>query len=169
MHRTSLVQACHGEGADTTGFGSRTNEPVHWCWLLVNPFTPKSDQCQISPAASPEMLHHTVWRTWLFVAYLDERLLYYQFSLPRLYIYLRKVGRTYFLSLGVKGSNKPQQKSRQHSTTNTKRRMRTRRVNKKIYYSARKDFTCTPVAIHYTGGNPLLSSYNERVFIAPNT
>ena len=30
----------------------------------VDPFTPKSDQGQISPAASPEILHHTVWRTW---------------------------------------------------------------------------------------------------------
>ena len=29
-----------------------------------NPFTPKSDQCQIPPAASsPKILHHTVWRT----------------------------------------------------------------------------------------------------------
>ena len=26
----------------------------------VIPFTPESDQCQISPAASPEILHHTV-------------------------------------------------------------------------------------------------------------
>ena len=33
----------------------------------INPFTPKSDQCQISPAASPKVLHHTVWRTWLFI------------------------------------------------------------------------------------------------------
>ena len=30
--------------------------------------TPKSDQCQISPAASAEIFHHTVWRTWLFIA-----------------------------------------------------------------------------------------------------
>ena len=43
----------------------------------VYPFTPKSDQFQISPAASPEILHHTVWRTWVFKAYLDERRLYY--------------------------------------------------------------------------------------------
>ena len=28
--------------------------------FVFNPFTPKSDQCQISPAASPEILHHTV-------------------------------------------------------------------------------------------------------------
>ena len=28
-----------------------------------NPFTPKNDQFQISPAASPEISHHTVWRT----------------------------------------------------------------------------------------------------------
>ena len=40
---------------------------------LNNPFTPESDQCQISPAASPEILHHTVRRTWLFIAYSDER------------------------------------------------------------------------------------------------
>ena len=30
--------------------------------------TPKSDQFQFSPAASPEILHHTVWSTWLFMA-----------------------------------------------------------------------------------------------------
>ena len=39
----------------------------------VNPFTPKSDQFQISPPASPEVFHHTVGRTWLFTAYSDER------------------------------------------------------------------------------------------------
>ena len=39
----------------------------------LNPLTPKSDQLQISPAASPEILHHIVWRTWLFIAYSDER------------------------------------------------------------------------------------------------
>ena len=49
----------------------------------INPFTPKSDHFQISPAASPEILHHTVWRTWLVIAYSDKRWLYYQFSLPR--------------------------------------------------------------------------------------
>ena len=27
-----------------------------------------SDQFQISPAASPKILHHTVWRTWFFKA-----------------------------------------------------------------------------------------------------
>ena len=37
-----------------------------------NPFTPKSDQFQISPAASPEILCHRVWRTWLFITYSDE-------------------------------------------------------------------------------------------------
>ena len=30
-------------------------------------FPPKSDQFQISPAASPVLLHHTVWRTWLSI------------------------------------------------------------------------------------------------------
>ena len=35
----------------------------------INPFTPKCDQVQICPAVSPEILHHTVWRTWFFIAH----------------------------------------------------------------------------------------------------
>ena len=61
--------------------------------LLFNPFTPKSDQFKICPAASPEILHHTVWITWLFIANSDQILSYYQFSLPHLYIPVQKVGR----------------------------------------------------------------------------
>ena len=34
----------------------------------VNPFTPKSGQLQIPPAPSLEIQHHTVWRTWFFIA-----------------------------------------------------------------------------------------------------
>ena len=49
--------------------------------LLFNPFTPRS-------TSSAKILHHTVWRTWLFIAYSNERLIYYQFSLPHLYITL---------------------------------------------------------------------------------
>ena len=51
----------------------------------VNPFTPESDQCQNSPAASQEIWHHTVWRTWLFITYSDEKWLYYKFSLHHSY------------------------------------------------------------------------------------
>ena len=40
---------------------------VDFC--LIIPFTPESDQSQISPPAPPEILHHTVRRTWLFIAY----------------------------------------------------------------------------------------------------
>ena len=46
-------------------------------------FTHNSDQMyQISPSASPEILHHTKWRTWLFIAYSDENhnTYVYQFS-----------------------------------------------------------------------------------------
>ena len=50
----------------------------------ITPFTPKSDQSPISPAASPEILHYTVRRTWLFIAYSLERWLHYQFSLASL-------------------------------------------------------------------------------------
>ena len=88
-----------------------TNSLIHIIFELrvkggVNPFTPKSDQFQISPAASPEILHHTVWRTWLFTAYSDERWLHHQLSLLFLYISLEKVGRMYeFDLMGVKGLN----------------------------------------------------------------
>ena len=40
------------------GWGTRFPETV---FTLFNPFTPKSDQFQVSPAASPEIRHHTVW------------------------------------------------------------------------------------------------------------
>ena len=76
------------------------------CWWLdriFNPFTPESDQCQISPPAPPEILHHTVRRTWLFIAYADEKWLYYKFSLRHSYNRFWKVGRIHFLSSGVKG------------------------------------------------------------------
>ena len=69
-----------------------------WCHLLENwphPFTPKSDQCQLSPAASPVILCHTLWRTWLFISLLtpDKRLLYYQFSLLSLiHFSVRRLG-----------------------------------------------------------------------------
>ena len=70
----------------------------------INPFTTKSDQCQISPAASPIIVHHPVWRTWLFIAYSDERWLHYQFSLPHLYIFsLKRWENVLFESSGVKG------------------------------------------------------------------
>ena len=59
---------------------------LHHLYILFNPFTPESDQCQISPPAPPEILHHTVRRTWLFIAYSDERWLYNRLSLHHLYI-----------------------------------------------------------------------------------
>ena len=54
---------------------------------------------------SPKILHHTVWRTWLFITYSDERWLYYQFLLPHLYNHLSlgRLGGCTFFNLGVKG------------------------------------------------------------------
>ena len=71
----------------------------------LNPFTLKSDQCQISPAASPGILQHTVWRTWLFTAstkltddnITNSHYITYTFAFKRLGEWL------YFLNLGVKG------------------------------------------------------------------
>ena len=47
-------------------------------------FTPESDQVQISPASSPVIFHHTLWRTWLFLAYSDEKRLCYQIFIASL-------------------------------------------------------------------------------------
>ena len=68
--------------------------------VLVNPFTPKSDQVQISPAASPVILHHTVWRTWFFIAYEVDKWLYDQFSLHHSYVSLLKAWENVLLELG---------------------------------------------------------------------
>ena len=71
-HKRHRQLCCHGTQTSTAPddryFASTQNFA-----LELNPFTPESDQCQISPAASPEILHHTVRRTWLFIAYSDER------------------------------------------------------------------------------------------------
>ena len=68
------LRALHGkvEFPTATQLG---NQALHFQARICsfNPFTPESDQCQISPAASPETLHHTLRRTWLFIAYSDER------------------------------------------------------------------------------------------------
>ena len=58
-------------------------EKAHTLSVLVhsNTFhmlcTLPSDQFQISLYRSPEISHHTVRRTWLFIAYSDERRLYH--------------------------------------------------------------------------------------------
>ena len=71
----------NGEKCETTAV---TTETWPWCGTLCakhsnrcmfNPFTPESDQVQISPVASQVILHHTVWRTWLFIAYSDWKIL----------------------------------------------------------------------------------------------
>ena len=67
----------------------------------VNPFSPKSDQSPISPVASPEILHHTVWRTWLSIAQSDERWLHYQFSLPPIHLSLGRLGECSFWTRGA--------------------------------------------------------------------
>ena len=42
---------------------------------------------KFSPPASPEILHHAVRRTWLFIADSDENRLYYKFSLHLTYTF----------------------------------------------------------------------------------
>ena len=58
---------------------------------LSSPTLLKSDQYQISPAASPEIYHQTVRKICLFMAYSDDRWSYYQFSLLHPYIFSLEV------------------------------------------------------------------------------
>ena len=91
---------------------------IFWCILGIHAVrTPgdddgpdkwnQSDQFKIYPTASPKILHHTAWRTWLFIAHSDHYCT--SLSLPHLYTSLWKVGRMYFLSSGVKGLTFPSQ------------------------------------------------------------
>ena len=80
-----FLQYVRGPNTDQKQEGSWGMLPREFGSPEFNPFTPESDQCQISPAASQEILHHTVRRTWLFIAYSDEKWLYYKFSLHHSY------------------------------------------------------------------------------------
>ena len=81
-----------------------------WCLFVYHYFEScalisftESDQCQISPVASPKILHHAVWWNWLFIAYSDKRFSYYQILTISLIHFSLKVWEKYFLNLGVKG------------------------------------------------------------------
>ena len=76
---TRRIKVLHGQDTITTS-------PIHlrrypmMGWILKYgfqvgnyPFHSQGDQRQRSPPASLEISHHTVWRTWLFIAYSDER------------------------------------------------------------------------------------------------
>ena len=54
---------------------------------LYNPFTPESDQLKLFSCSLTRTITWRRWRSWLFMAYSDERWLYYQFSLPH-FIYI---------------------------------------------------------------------------------
>ena len=83
---------------------ARIQKPQGKSWLSTfNPFTPESDQCQNSPAASQEIWHHTVWRTWLFIATQMKSDYITNSRYITHTIAFWKVGRIHFLSSGVKG------------------------------------------------------------------
>ena len=74
-------------------------------WLTDVFFTSKIDQIQISPATSPEILHHTERRAWLFIAYSDERWSHYQFSLISLIHFFLKAWENVLFELGSERGN----------------------------------------------------------------
>ena len=55
----------------------------------INPFTPKSDQCQISPAASQETTLHSM-KSLAFHSLLSWQIINYQFSLHHVYAFVFK-------------------------------------------------------------------------------
>ena len=59
LHTVQMYSCISGEAAGWTSSICLVVKPG--CWQL--------DQIQIPPAASSEILHHTVWKTWLFIAY----------------------------------------------------------------------------------------------------
>ena len=70
-----------------------------------NPFSPKSDQRQISPAASPRIFHHTVWRTWLFIAYLVDRWFSQILTTSLMHVSFEGLGECIFWTWEWKGFN----------------------------------------------------------------
>ena len=55
-----------------------------------------SSQFQISPAPSPEIWHHTVWRIWLFITYtMNGECATNSLNLPYVFLF-QNVGRMYF-------------------------------------------------------------------------
>ena len=62
---------------------------------------PKSDQFQISPAAWPEILHHTVWGIWLHSLLRWKMIILPILTTSLIHISLKAVGRMYFLNLAV--------------------------------------------------------------------
>ena len=90
--------------AHWVGKASRQLYSCHYLDQNTVLFTPKSVQFQISPAASPEILHHTVWGTWVlkWLTQMEDDHITTGNELTRSYISLEKVRRMYFLSLGVK-------------------------------------------------------------------
>ena len=84
---------------------------TEWPIAYFNPFTPKCDQFQISPAASPAILHHAVWRTFHSFSLLTqiERWLLDQLSLQYLtYTFLfKRLGEcTFWHFYSIKGAQK---------------------------------------------------------------
>ena len=94
-------------GAGGRGGGGLVSVHTHVSSLYAapgffNPFTPKSDQFQISPAASPRTLHDSV-KNLAFHSFQMKMIILPKFLPPHLYISLQMVGKMYFLNWGVKG------------------------------------------------------------------
>ena len=97
----SLRSITPNKSFSSLNFTSHRQEPGRG--HLFNPFNPKSDQCQISPAASPGILHHTVWRTLLFIAYSDWKIIMLPILTTSLIHFSLEGWENVLFSFGVKG------------------------------------------------------------------
>ena len=60
-------------GSDRLLFSNSLCFQLNVSFLQLSLTLPRVIWYQTSSSASPEILHHTVWRTWLFIAHSDER------------------------------------------------------------------------------------------------
>ena len=96
----TLLQTNYHQGSTKVKILARPSGNLHFSFpcLKLLQTSPKFSQ-----AASPEISHHTVWRTWLFMVHWHDNRLYYKLSPPHLYISLWKVERIFFLTWEWKG------------------------------------------------------------------
>ena len=82
--------------------GDAEKNHLHLSNILPQPFTPKSDQFQISPAVYKNITSHSMKNLAFHNLYADERWLHYHILTTSLTDIPLQVGRMCFLNLGMK-------------------------------------------------------------------
>ena len=78
--------------------------PLNSTCLLFNPFTPESDQCQISPPAPSEILHHTSKENLAFHSLLRWKMIIIQIlAISLMHFLFKRLGECTFWAQEWKG------------------------------------------------------------------